>query len=127
MHVTACYEFVEADLVVIPSKPTAPDLAAIGRTISLVEEHKKSFVFIITQITVRTKAAIQAASVLSKFGALAPSSISNRIAYATAMGTGLTAVNTDKIAAEEISQVWNFIKNIIFPGKENNKKKLNIG
>ena len=117
----------EADLVVIPSKPTAPDLAAIGRTISLVEEHKKSFVFIITQITVRTKAAIQAASVLSKFGALAPSSISNRIAYATAMGTGLTAVNTDKIAAEEISQVWNFIKNIIFPGKENNKKKLNIG
>lgn len=115
-----------ADLVLIPSKPTAPDLTAIGRTISLVEEYRKAFVFVITQITVRTKAAIQAASVLSKFGALAPSSISNRISYATAMGTGTSAANSDKIAAEEISQVWNFIKNMMFPIQEEGKKKLDM-
>lgn len=115
-----------ADIVVIPSKPTAPDLAAIGRTISLVEENKKNFIFIITQITIRTKAAIQAASVLSQFGALAPASISNRISYANAMGTGSSATLNDKIALEEISQVWNFIKSIIFSDQAASKQKLRV-
>lgn len=115
-----------ADIVVIPSKPTAPDLTAIGRTISIVEDNKKPFVFIITQITIRTKTAIQAASVLSQFGPLAPSSISNRISYANAMGTGSSATFSDKIALEEISKVWDFIKSIIFSDQTHHKKKLQV-
>jgi chromosome partitioning protein len=67
-----------ADLVLIPSKPTAPDLAAIGRTISMVEDIKKDFVFVITQGIVRAKATLQAASVLSQFGTVAPAVMSNR-------------------------------------------------
>lgn len=115
-----------ADIVVIPSKPTAPDLTAIGRTISIVEDNKKPFVFIITQITIRTKTAIQAASVLSQFGPLAPSSISNRISYANAMGTGSSATIIDKAALEEISKVWNFLKSIIFSDQTQHKKKLQM-
>lgn len=115
-----------ADIVVIPSKPTAPDLTAIGRTISIVEDNKKPFVFIITQITIRTKTAIQAASVLSQFGPLAPSSISNRISYANAMGTGSSATFSDKTALEEISKVWDFIKSIIFSDQTHHKKKLQV-
>jgi chromosome partitioning protein len=115
-----------ADLVIIPSKPTAPDLTAIGRTISIVEENKKPFVFIITQITIRTKSAIQAASVLSQFGALAPASISNRISYANAMGSGSSATFDDKTAEEEIHKVWTFIKSLILEKENPEKEKLTL-
>jgi chromosome partitioning protein len=113
-----------SDLVLIPSKPTAPDLAAIGRTISMVEENKKKFSFVITQGIVRAKSTLQAASVLSQFGAVAPSVISNRISYANAMGQGNSASVFDKLAEEEIKHVWDFIKNRLFDEKKNNKRKF---
>jgi chromosome partitioning protein len=113
-----------ADLVIIPSKPTPPDLSAIGRTISLVEESKKKFAFVITQGIVRTKATLQALSVLSQFGAVAPAPISNRTAYASAMGAGKSAGDFDKLAQEEIVQVWGFIKEILFKSEKVTKQKL---
>lgn len=113
-----------ADLIVIPSKPTAPDLAAIGRTISMVEESSKSFVFVITQGIIRAKATLQAASVLSQFGAVAPSVISNRTSYASAMGSGSSACEVDKSAEEEIKQVWEFVKSRIFNLQKTSKQKL---
>jgi chromosome partitioning protein len=113
-----------ANLIVIPSKPTAPDLAAIGRTISMVEESSKNFVFVITQGIVRAKATLQAASVLSQFGAVAPAVISNRTSYASAMGTGGSACESDKSAEEEVAQVWEFIKSKLFDLQKTNKKKM---
>ena len=113
-----------ADLVLIPSKPTAPDLAAIGRTISMVEESNKAFAFVITQGIIRAKATLQAASVLSQFGAVAPSVISNRTAYANAMGLGTSACLLDKQAEGEIQQVWSFIKARLFEERKSKKQKL---
>ena len=115
-----------ADLVVIPSKPTSPDLTAIGRTISMVEENKKNFAFIVTQGAIRTKATLQAVSVLSQFGAVAPAPISNRVSYANAMGTGGSACESDKLAEEEIRQLWNFIEEKLFVQEKAMKKKLVI-
>ena len=113
-----------ADLVVIPSKPTAPDLSAIGRTISMVEESNKAFAFVITQGIVRAKATLQAASVLSQFGAVAPAVISNRTAYANAMGLGTSACFLDKQAEEEIKHVWSFLKSRLFEERKSTKQKL---
>lgn len=113
-----------ANLIVIPSKPTAPDLTAIGRTISMVEESSKNYVFLITQGLVRAKATLQAASVLSQFGAVAPSVISNRTAYASAMGTGGSACEIDKSAEEEIRQVWEFVKARLFNYPKTSKQKM---
>lgn len=113
-----------ADLIVIPSKPTAPDLTAIGRTISMVEENKKPYVFTITQGIVRSKATLQAASVLSQFGAVAPAVISNRTSYANAMGVGGSAVDYDAQANEEVSQVWHFIKERLFKAESVQKQKI---
>jgi len=113
-----------ADLILIPSKPTAPDLAAIGRTISIVEESKKKFVFVITQGIIRAKATLQAASVLSQFGAVAPYVISNRTSYASAMGQGNSASFFDKTAGEEITHVWEFIKTRLFDEERSQKQKL---
>jgi chromosome partitioning protein len=113
-----------ADLILIPTKPTAPDLTAIGRTISMVEENNKKFCFVITQGINRAKSTLQAASVLSQFGALAPSVISNRISYANAMGQGDSAVLLDKSAEREIQEVWSFVSNMLFKKSANNKKKM---
>ena len=113
-----------ADFILIPTKPTAPDLTAIGRTISMVEENNKKFCFVITQGINRAKSTLQAASVLSQFGALAPSVISNRISYANAMGQGDSAVLLDKSAEREIQEVWSFVSNMLFKKSANNKKKM---
>lgn len=113
-----------ADLIVIPSKPTAPDLTAIGRTISMVEENKKPLVFVITQGIVRTKATLQAASVLSQFGPVAPAVISNRMSYANAMGMGGSAAEMDAQAHEEVTQVWNFVKLRLFKEEDVKKQKI---
>lgn len=98
-----------SDLVVIPCKPTSPDLKAIGRTISLVQENNKNYVFVLTQTIARASATLQAVSVLSEFGSIAPSTIANRIAYANAMAIGDSAATYDKNAAVEITDSWNFI------------------
>jgi len=113
-----------ADLVLIPSKPTAPDLSAIGRTINMVEEHKKKYIFVLTQGIVRSKATFQASSVLSGFGPVAPAVISNRTSYASAMGVGDSAAATDKAAEEEIRQVWEFINSRLFEAQQLKKAKL---
>jgi len=113
-----------SDLVLIPTKPTAPDLSAIGRTLAMMEEHNKKFFFTITQGIVRAKATLQAASVLSQFGAVAPSVISHRTSYASAMGQGTSASQSDKKAEEEFSLVWDFTKNQLFDLESKAKKKL---
>lgn len=113
-----------ADLVLIPSKPTAPDLSAIGRTINIVEKYKKKFVFVITQSLSNSKSSLQASSALSGFGAVAPSTISNRVSYQRAMGQGASAGEVDKLAQEEISDVWNFVSGRLFEKIKNNKEKV---
>ncbi|WP_341793719.1 ParA family protein [Rickettsia endosymbiont of Ceutorhynchus obstrictus] len=114
-----------ADLVLIPSKPTSPDLTAIGRTISMVKNLEKNYVFVITQAIARTKLALQGVAVLSEFGVVAPSTISNRISYANAMNIGSSASIEDKQAAEELKEIWNFISLKLFDlGEKDAKEKI---
>lgn len=112
-----------ADLVIIPSKPTAPDLTSIGRTISMVQEHNKPYIFIITQAISRAKSTLQAVSVLSEFGPVAPCPISNRVSYSNAMGTGKSAREEDKSAAEEISEIWRYIDSKLYSSQHQMVKK----
>ncbi len=101
-----------ADLVLIPTRATAPDLEAIGRTISMVEENKKPFVFVVTQSLSRSKSFEQATSALSSFGPTAPVGLSYRIAFANAMGLGISA--PDNKAQFEIFQLWKFIQPFLY-------------
>lgn len=114
-----------ADLVLIPSKPTSPDLAAIGRTISMVKAENKNFIFVITQAVSRTKLAVQGVSILSEFGVVAPSTISNRVSYANAMNIGSSASADDKVALDELNSIWKFINDKLFKtGDYNEKEKI---
>ena len=114
-----------ADLVLIPSKPTSPDLTAIGRTISMVKNLEKDYVFVVTQTIARTKTALQGVAVLSGFGVVAPATISNRISYANAMNVGSSASVEDKFAAEELKEIWEFVSSKLFElGDKNAKEKV---
>jgi len=116
-----------ADLVLIPSKPTSPDLTAIGRTISMAKNQAKQYIFVVTQTIARTKLALQGVAVLSEFGVVAPSTISNRISYANAMNIGSSATVEDKIAAEELKEIWDFINLKLFNlGHKNEKEKVRL-
>ena len=114
-----------ADLVLIPSKPTAPDLQAIGRTIASIKTLKKEYVFVVTQVVPRTKLSLQATAILSEFGMVAPANLGNRVAYANAMSAGTSAVSEDRLAKEEVEILWGFINTKLFDiGKENAKEKV---
>lgn len=112
-----------ADLVLIPTKPTAPDLQAIGRTIASIKTLQKEYIFLVTQVVARTKLAIQATAILSEFGVVAPENFVNRVAYANAMSAGISAASDDKGAKEEIRSLWNFISSRLFNTHEKNAKE----
>lgn len=112
-----------ADCVLIPSKPTAPDLQAIGRTIATIKNLKKPYIFVITQAVARSKLAMQGAAVLSEFGMVAPTTIGNRVAYANAMNAGTSAAAEDKTAMEEMNEIWNFISSKLFNMERGDEKE----
>ena len=113
-----------SDLVLVPSKATAPDLSAIGRTIATLKEEKKDYMFLLTQTVPNSKNSIQALSILSEFGPVAPCTIDNRVVYSNAMGGGFSATEDNKLAAEEIGHIWKYIESKIFEKKESNKRKV---
>ena len=114
----------EANLVLVPSKATAPDLTAIGRTIATLEENKKSYTFLLTQTIPGSRNSLQAVSVLSEFGPVAPTSLSNRVAYSNAMGAGHSAAEENKSASEELSKIWKYLDEKIFVRPTTTKKKV---
>lgn len=116
-----------ADLVLIPSKPNANDLSAMGRTISTVDDAEKNFIFIITQGIDNIDASFKVYSVLSDFGRVAPVVMTKRSSYVRAMERGDSASSEDKKAAEEFSKIWGFVKENLFEiESSNHKKKLTV-
>lgn len=98
-----------ADMVLIPTKPTGTDLKAIARTILMVEEANKDFIFVVSQAIPQAKATIDTINVLSGFGPVTPIPITNRVSYVNAMGSGTSAGEIDKVAKKEIESLWSYI------------------
>lgn len=115
-----------ADLVLIPCKPTTPDLQAVGRTIAMVKKEKKQFIFLLTQVINRTSAALEATSILSEFGPVVPTTINNKIAYANAMNSGRSASLIDNTTIKELDTAWNFISNRLFNNQDKDNGLINI-
>ena len=121
-----------ADLVLIPSRPTGPDLSAIGRTISIVKQEHKEYIFLLTQATPnpRAKAATTAMGILSGFGEVVPTALSSRTSYANAMNGGISAAALDKSAQEELSVLWQYVQKKLFSdkniGDDDGKAKIRL-
>jgi chromosome partitioning protein len=102
----------QADLVVIPVKPSPHDLRAVGGTVALAEAENKPFLFALTQAKATARLTAQAVAALSAHGPVAPAFIIDRVDYAASMIDGRTVgeLSAKSAAAQEISDLWQQVK-----------------
>lgn len=102
-----------ADLVVIPCRPTALDLAAAGSAVEIASAAKKPTVFVLSACPPRAPEIEEAKNVLAEYGLpIAPVPITDRRAFARAVATGRAVTEFDREgkAASEIRQLWRWLK-----------------
>lgn len=102
-----------ADLVVIPCRPTAFDLAAVGNAVEIVRAAKVPAVLVLSACPPRSPEIAEAREVLEGYGLpVAPMEITERRAFARAVATGraVTEFEANGKAAEEIRALWQWLK-----------------
>lgn len=101
----------EADLVLIPTRPSPHDLRAVGSTVELVQAAGKRMVFVINGAAPRARITAEAAIALSQHGTVAPVTIFQRTDFAASMIDGRTVQEIDATSrsAEEIEKLWNYV------------------
>jgi chromosome partitioning protein len=100
-----------ADLVLIPTRPSPHDLRAVGATVDLVERCGCPMVFVVNGATPRARITADAAVALSQHGTVAPTTLHQRVDFATSMIDGRTAreVSASSNSAREVAQLWNYV------------------
>lgn len=102
-------EIIElADLVLIPVQPSPLDAWAIGDTVDIVRDKGKPFLFVMTKANAQANVTAQTIAALSHHGPVSASFVASRVAYATAMSSGLTApeLAPSGPAAHETAAIW---------------------
>lgn len=102
-----------ADLVAIPCRPTAFDLAAAGNAAEIVRAAGARAVFVLSACPFRAPEIAEAREVLATHGlAISPVEITDRRAFARAVATGraVTEFEGEGKAAEEIRALWHWLK-----------------
>lgn len=100
-----------ADLVLIPTRPSPHDLRAVGSTVEMVESAGKRMIFVINGAAPRARIAGEAAVALSQHGTVAPVTLYQRTDFASSMIDGRTVQEIDPKgrSAEEIRQLWKYV------------------
>jgi chromosome partitioning protein len=101
------------DLVVIPCRPTAFDLAAVGSAVEIVRASGAQGVFVLSACPFRSLEIAETRAMLADYGLLvAPIEITDRRAFARAIATGRAVTEFDSTgkAALEIRLLWKWIK-----------------
>lgn len=102
------------DLVVIPCRPSAFDLAAVRGVVDIVRAAHVRAVFVLSACPFRCPEIAETRAVLAGYGLpVAPAEITDRRAFARAVATGraVTEFETDGKAAEEIRNLWTWLNN----------------
>lgn len=101
------------DLVVIPCRPTAFDIAAAGSAVDIVKAAGVPAVFVLSACPFRSPEIGETRILLADYGLpIAPIEIIDRRAFARAVATGraVTEFESDGKAAGEIRILWNWLK-----------------
>lgn len=108
----------EADLVVIPTRPSPHDLRAVGVTVDLVERSGKPMLFVVNAAINRAKITADAAIALSQHGTVAPATIHQRVDFAVSMIDGRTVGELDagSNSAREIAELWSYVNTRLSKG-----------
>jgi chromosome partitioning protein len=102
-----------SDLVLIPVRPSAFDLAAVPAVIEIIRAAKARGAFILSACPFRAPEIAETRAALESYGLpIAPIEVTDRRAFARAVTTGrtVTEFETDGRAAEEIRSLWAWIK-----------------
>jgi chromosome partitioning protein len=108
----ASHIVLQADLVLIPCRPTAFDLTAASSSADLAKAARRKAVFILNSCPVRAPEIAEARAVLEQYGfPVAPVDIGQRQAYSRAVATGRAVTEFDPHgkAASEITELWKWI------------------
>lgn len=105
----------QADLLVIPTRPSPHDLRAVGATVELAEGLDTPLVFVVNGATPRAKITGEAAIALSQHGTLAPAILHQRVDFASSMIDGRTVMelNGASKSSDEMRKLWTYIGNRI--------------
>lgn len=96
------------DLVLVPVRPSAPDLWAAAETVERMQAQRQPFEFVLTQMKARATISTQIVAALSHHGPVAQSFIADRVGYATAFTDGRSPAELAPKgpAAQELAQLW---------------------
>jgi chromosome partitioning protein len=103
----------EVDLIVIPCRPTAFDLAAVSNAVEIVRAAKKNAVLVLSACPFRSPEIAETRQVLSEYGLpVCPCDITDRRAFSRAVATGraVTEFEEEGKAAGEIRALWTWLK-----------------
>lgn len=102
----------QADLVAIPSRPTAFDLAAAQAGARIVKAAGAKGVFVLSACPFRAPEIAETRATLAAYGLpVAPIAITDRRAFARAIASGraVTEFEDDGKAAAEIRALWQYL------------------
>jgi chromosome partitioning protein len=114
-----------ADLVVIPCRPTAFDLAAAGSAVEIVKAAGARAVFVLSACPLRAPEIAETRAVLEGYGdPVAPVPISERRVFARAVASGraVTEFDAGGKAAQEIRALWNWFREQMKHGKNKDNR-----
>ena len=114
----------QADFVLLPVKPSAGDLWAIGATVEACQGARKGFAFAVTQATRGAAMTIQAVAALAQTGPVAPVVVHNRVGFAAAMGLGkaIQEIEPRGPGAGEVTELWSFVQSNLHGHEQTNKR-----
>lgn len=92
----------QADLVLVPVRPSPDDLGAVSATFDLVEAAGRPFAFVVSPAKQGTLLARDAVPALAQHGRVAPAVILDRVEFPTAAIAGLGVTEREGPGAEEV-------------------------
>lgn len=101
-----------ADLVVVPTQPSGPDLWTLTDTLGLVREAGVPFVFVLTHAVMNANSTAETIAALSAHGRVLPAIIPHSVKYRTCMTDGRTAIEVfpKSSQAQVIKDLWGHLK-----------------
>jgi chromosome partitioning protein len=102
-----------SDLVIIPCRPTAFDLAAVNQAVNIVKAANGKAVFVLSACPPRAPEIAETRGILAGYGfPVAPVEITERRAFSRAVASGRAVTEFESLgkAAEEIRNLWTWIK-----------------
>ena len=102
---------IAADLVAIPTRPCAHDLAAAGATVELVQSHGKPFCFVVNGIEPGGELTGDVVMALAQHGSIATVSIPRSVAMLETMLDGRTVMELpdNPAPASELARLWDYL------------------